>query len=73
MSNEITPITLTTLYEMMMDLTQMIKRIEFILSEYPSSWRGALRVMMSSLPHLSSPTFVTLGASHPQSRPYLVL
>ena len=73
MSNEIAPITLNTLYEMMMDLTQRIKRIKFIMSEYPSSSRGASGVVMSSLPHLSSPTFVTLGASHLQPRPYSVL
>ena len=62
MSDEIAPITLTTLYKMMTDLTQ---RIELILSKYPSSSKGALRVVMLSLPHLDSPTSVTLGASHP--------
>ena len=56
------PITLTTLYEMMMDLTW---RIELILSKYQSSSRGAPRVVMLSLPHLTSPASVTLGASQP--------
>ena len=70
MSDEITPITLTALYEMMVDLT---RRIELILSEYPLSSRGALGVVMFSLPHLVSPTFVTLGASYPRPRPYSVL
>ena len=72
MSDEIAPITLitlTTLYEMMADLTQMI---ELILSEYPSSSRRAPKVVMPSLPHLTSPTFATLGASHPQPRPHSV-
>ena len=69
MSDEISPITLTTLYEMMADLTRMI---ELILLEYPSSSRRAPKVVMSSLPHLTSPTFATLGASHPQPRPHLV-
>ena len=73
MSDEIAPITLTTLYEMMMDLTWRIERIELILSKYPSSSKGALRVVMLSLPHLASPTSVTLGASHPRPRPYLML
>ena len=44
MSDEIAPITLTTLYEMMVDLTRMI---ELILSEYPSSSRGDPRVVMT--------------------------
>ncbi|KAL6323783.1 hypothetical protein AAG906_002251 [Vitis piasezkii] len=69
MLDEIAPITLTTLYEMMADLTQMI---ELILSEYPSSSRRAPKVVMPSLPHLTSPTFATLGASHPQPRPHSV-
>ena len=73
MSDEIAPITLTTLHEMMVDLTRRIERIELILSEYPLSSRGALGVVMLSLPHLASPTFVTLGASYPRPRPYLVL
>ncbi|RVX16866.1 hypothetical protein CK203_003350 [Vitis vinifera] len=41
MSDEIAPITLTTLYEMMVDLTRRVERIELILSEHPSSSRGA--------------------------------
>ena len=73
MSDEIAPITLTTLYEMMMDLTWRIERIELILSEYPSSSRKAPGVVMFSLPHLTSPTSVTLGASHPRPRPHSVL
>uniref|UniRef100_F6H273 Uncharacterized protein n=1 Tax=Vitis vinifera TaxID=29760 RepID=F6H273_VITVI len=73
MSDEITPITLTALYEMMVDLTQRVERIELILSELPSSSRGAPGVAMSSLPHLTSPTPTTLGASHPRPRPHLVL
>ena len=47
MLDEIAPITLTTLYEMMVDLTRRIERIELILSEYPSSSRGAPRVVMT--------------------------
>ena len=73
MSDEIAPITLTTLYEMMVDLTRRVERIELILSEYPSSSRGAPGVAMPSLPHLTSPTPVTLGASHPRPRPHLLL
>ena len=73
MSDEIAPITLTTLYEMMVDLTQRVERIELILLEHPSSSRGAPGVAMPSLPHLTSPTPVTLGASHPRPRPHLVL
>ena len=73
MSNEIAPITLTTLYEMMMDLTWRIERIELILSEYPLSSRGALRVGIPSLPHLTSPASVTLGASHPRPRLHSML
>nr|CAN80486.1 hypothetical protein VITISV_013886 [Vitis vinifera] len=73
MSDEIAPITLTTLYEMMVDLTRRVERIELILSEHPSSSRGAPGVAMPSLPHLTSPTPVTLGASHPRPRPHLVL
>ena len=73
MSDEIAPITLTTLYEMMVDLTQRVERIELILSEHPSSSRGAPGVAMPSSPHLTSPTFVTLGASHPRPRPHSVL
>ena len=65
MSDEIAPITLTTLYKMLLDLTQRVERIERILSECPSSLRGAPGVAMPSLPHLTSPTSVTLGASHP--------
>ena len=64
------PITLTTLYEMMMDLTW---RIELILSKYQSSSRGAPRVVMLSLPHLTSPASVTLGASQPWPHPHSVL
>ena len=66
MSDEIAPITLTTLYEMMVDLTQKVERIELILSEYPSSSRGAPGVAMPSLPRLTSSASVTLGASHPR-------
>ena len=73
MSDEIAPITLTTLYEMMVDLTQRVERIELILSEYPSSSSGAPGVVMPSLPHLTSPTFVTLGASHPRPCSHSVL
>ena len=73
MLDEIAPITLTTLYEMMVDLTRRVERIELILSEYPSSSRGAPEVAMSSLPHLTSSASVTLGASHPRPRPHLVL
>ncbi|RVW58594.1 hypothetical protein CK203_114026 [Vitis vinifera] len=72
MSDEIAPITLTTLYEMMVDLTQRVERIELILSEHPSSSRGAPRVAMPSLPHLTSPAPVTLGASHLRPRPHSV-
>ena len=53
------PITLTTIYEMMIDLTRRIERIELILSEYPSSSRWAPGVVTPSLPHLTSPIFVT--------------
>ncbi|KAL6324298.1 hypothetical protein AAG906_007417 [Vitis piasezkii] len=56
MSDEIAPITLTILYEMMADLTRRIEGIKLILSEYPSSVRGALGVVMLLLPHLTSPT-----------------
>ncbi|KAJ9687631.1 hypothetical protein PVL29_016208 [Vitis rotundifolia] len=73
MSDEIAPITLTTLYEMMTDLTRRIERIELILSEYPSSSRGVLGVVRPSSPHLASPTSITLGASHPRPRPCSVL
>nr|CAN70565.1 hypothetical protein VITISV_035222 [Vitis vinifera] len=73
MSDEIVPITLTTLYEMMMDLTRRVERIELILSGHPSSSRGAPGVAMPSLPHLTSPTSITLGASHPRPRPHSVL
>ncbi|KAL6322752.1 hypothetical protein AAG906_018633 [Vitis piasezkii] len=73
MSDEIAPSTLTTLYEMMVDLTRRIERIELILSEYPSSSRGAPGVVMPSLPHFTSPISVTLGASHPRPRPHSVL
>ena len=66
MSDEIVPITLTTLYEMMVDLTRRVERIELILSEYPLSSRGAPRVARPSLLHLTSLTSVTLGASHPR-------
>ena len=72
MSDEIAPITLTTLYEMMADLTQRVERIELILSEHPSSSRGAPGVAMPSLPHLTSSTPATLGASHPRPRPHSV-
>ncbi|RVW41595.1 hypothetical protein CK203_068131 [Vitis vinifera] len=61
MSDEIAPITLTTLYEMMMDLTRRVERIELILSGHPSSSRGAPGVAMPSLPHLTSSTPATLG------------
>ena len=73
MSDEIVPITLTTLYEMMMDLTQRVERIELILSEYPSSSRRVLGVAMPSLLHLTSSTSVTLGTSHPRPHPHSVL
>ncbi|RVX01147.1 hypothetical protein CK203_036121 [Vitis vinifera] len=73
MSDEIAPITLTTLYEMMVDLTRRVERIELILSEHPSSSRGALGVAMPSLPHLTPSISVTLGASHPRPRPHSVL
>ncbi|RVW83603.1 hypothetical protein CK203_039336 [Vitis vinifera] len=69
MSDEITPITITALYEMMVDLTWRVERIELILSEHPSSSRGAPGVAMPSLSHLTSPTPVTLGASHPRPPP----
>ncbi|RVW62357.1 hypothetical protein CK203_062894 [Vitis vinifera] len=72
MSDEIAPITLTTLYEMMVDLTRRVERIELILSGHPSSSRGAPGVAMPSLPHLTSSTPATLGASHPRSRPHSV-
>ncbi|RVW57574.1 hypothetical protein CK203_113362 [Vitis vinifera] len=72
MSDEIAPITLTTLYEMMMDLTRRVERIELILSGHPSSSRGAPGVAMPSLPHLTSSMFATLGASHPRPRPHSV-
>nr|CAN81840.1 hypothetical protein VITISV_033740 [Vitis vinifera] len=73
MSDEIAPITLTTLYEMMADLTRRIERIELIFSEYPSSSREAPGVVMPLLPYLASPTSVTLGASHPRPCPYSLL
>ena len=73
MSDEIAPITLTTLYEMMVDLTQRVERIELILSEHPSSSRGAPGVAIPSLPRLTPSTSVTLGASHPRPRPHSVL
>ena len=73
MSDEIAPITLTTLYEMMVHLTCRIERIELILSEYPLSSRGAPGVAMPSLPHWTSLTPVTLGASHPRPRLHSVL
>ncbi|RVW68743.1 hypothetical protein CK203_062992 [Vitis vinifera] len=73
MSDEIAPITLTTLYEMMVDLTRRVERIELILLEYPSSSRGAPGAARPSLLHLTSPTSVTLGASHPRPRPHSVL
>ncbi|RVW80635.1 hypothetical protein CK203_044314 [Vitis vinifera] len=69
MSDEIAPITLTALYEMMVDLTRKVERIELILSGHPSSSRGAPGVAMPSLPHLTSATPATLGASHPRSSP----
>ncbi|RVW68588.1 hypothetical protein CK203_063964 [Vitis vinifera] len=72
MSDEITPITLTALYEMMVYLTRRVERIELILSGHPSSSRGAPGVAMPSLPHLTSSTPATLGASHPRSRPHSV-
>ena len=72
MSDEIAPITLTTLYEMMVDLTRRVERIELILSEHPSSSRGAPGVAMPSLPHLTPSMFATLGASHPRPRPHSV-
>ncbi|XP_034706996.1 uncharacterized protein LOC117930444 [Vitis riparia] len=72
MSDEITPITLTTLYEMMVDLTRRVERIELILSEHPSSSREAPGVAMPSLPHLTSSMFAALGASHPRPRPHSV-
>ncbi|RVW61867.1 hypothetical protein CK203_065587 [Vitis vinifera] len=72
MSDEIAPITLTALYEMMVDLTRRVERIELILSGHPSSSRGAPGVAMHSLPHLTSSTPVTLGASHPRPRPHSV-
>ncbi|KAL6348367.1 hypothetical protein AAG906_005671 [Vitis piasezkii] len=61
MSDEIAPLTLTTLYEMML-----------ILSEHPSSSKGASGVAMPLLPHLTPSMFATLGASHPRPRPYSV-
>ncbi|RVW35110.1 hypothetical protein CK203_085923 [Vitis vinifera] len=61
MSDEIAPITLTTLYEMMVDLTPRVERIELILSEYPSSSRGTPGVAMPSLPYLTPSMFATLG------------
>ncbi|KAL6315007.1 hypothetical protein AAG906_030840 [Vitis piasezkii] len=61
MSDEIAPITLTTLYERMMDLTRRIERIELILLEYPSSSRGAPGVVIicyfGCLTSTTSPTF----------------
>ena len=73
MSDKIAPITLTTLYKMMVDLTQRVERIELILSEHPSSSRGAPGVAMPSSPHLTPSMFATLGASHPQPRPHSML
>ncbi|RVW39371.1 hypothetical protein CK203_096144 [Vitis vinifera] len=55
MLDEIAPITLTTLYEMMVDLTRRVERIELILLEYPSSSRGAPGIAMPSLLDLTSP------------------
>ena len=72
MLDKIALISLTTLYEMMMDLTRRIERIKLILSKYPSSSRGVLGVVMPSLPYLISLAFVTLGASHPRSNPHSV-
>ena len=66
MSDEISPITLTTLYEMMVDLTRRVERIELTLSEYPLSSRGAPGVARPSLLHLTSSASVTSGASHPR-------
>ena len=73
MSDEIVPITLTTLYEMMVDLTRRVERIELILLEYPSSSRGAPGIAMPSLLDLTSPASVTLGTSHPRPHPHSVL
>ena len=70
MSDEIAPITLTTLYEMMVGLTRRVERIELTLSEYPSSSRGAPGVARPSLLHLTSSASVTSGASHPRPRPF---
>ncbi|KAL6312064.1 hypothetical protein AAG906_027271 [Vitis piasezkii] len=42
-----------------------MRSIKLILLKYPSSLREALGVVMPLLPHLTSPTSVTLGASHP--------
>ena len=72
MSDEIAPVTLTTLYKMMADLTRRVERIELILSEYPSPLRGAPGVARPSLLHLTSPTSITLGASYPRPRPHSV-
>ena len=73
MSDEIATITLTILYEMMVDLTRRVEGIELILLEHPSSSRGAPGVAMPSLPNLTPPTFVTLDTSHPRPRLHSVL
>ncbi|RVW24077.1 hypothetical protein CK203_091357 [Vitis vinifera] len=65
MSDEIAPITLTTLYEMMVDLTRRVEGLSLFV-KHPSSSRGAPGVAMPSLPHLTPSMFATLGASHPR-------
>ncbi|RVW28228.1 hypothetical protein CK203_083690 [Vitis vinifera] len=46
--------------------------IRLLQLRHPSSSRGAPGVAMPSLPHLTSSTPATLGASHPRSRPHSV-
>ncbi|KAL6323880.1 hypothetical protein AAG906_005877 [Vitis piasezkii] len=63
MSDEITPITLTTLYEMMVDLTQRVERIELIFSR-------------SSDAFIATFDFTDIcyfGCLHPRPRPHSVL
>ncbi|KAJ9672736.1 hypothetical protein PVL29_026090 [Vitis rotundifolia] len=54
-------------------MTDLTRRIELILSEYPSSLRGVPGVVRPSLQHLTSPASITLGASHPRPCPCSVL
>ncbi|KAL6329756.1 hypothetical protein AAG906_035404 [Vitis piasezkii] len=72
MSDEITPITLLALYEMMVDLTRGLRGLS-LFCRVPIVVERNSGVARPSLPHLTSSTSVTLGASHPQYRPHSVL